>query len=319
MGLFGFFGKKEAEESTSPANDRERWIIGTYAMWSEATNGNWRYIAGSTEKNKKEAASMRVMLRNDWGVTDKNSLVEMVQDLIFLYRGECAKEEVEQAAWDLCRACQILGMGYVGGWIEREEMMKTAVDVGCLMQKHFHSWAELYDSYLKGYANWRKEQGENAEEAIQARADVCLKLRNMPDGPCSVDWNLTLGTGVAEEKKAERVFEIVKPQDRFTLENQNGVIRNFRDIDIEDYLENMFLSPDQFVILTSPKARNKVRYVQACMQKENVEVELGIEENGTHLVYKLCSREECIRIFLDFFDNNFIPDLEEYQPVQSKN
>ncbi len=119
-----------------------------------------------------------------------------------------------------------------------------------------------------------------------------------------------------EEKKTEMVFETVEPQDGFKLENQNGAIKAFRDIDIEDYLEDMFLSPDQFVILTAPEAQYKVRYVQACMQKENVEVELGIEENGTYLVYKLCSKEECMRIFLDFFDNNFIPELAEYQPVQ---
>ncbi len=119
-----------------------------------------------------------------------------------------------------------------------------------------------------------------------------------------------------EEKKTEKIFETVEPQDGFTLENQNGVIQNCKDIDIEDYLEDMFISPDQFVTLTAPEAQNKVRYIQACVQKENVEVELGIEENGTHLVYKLCSKEECYRIFLNFFDNHFIPDLAEYKPVQ---
>lgn len=30
MGLFDFFGKKEAEESTAAANETEKWIIGTY-------------------------------------------------------------------------------------------------------------------------------------------------------------------------------------------------------------------------------------------------------------------------------------------------
>jgi len=63
MGLFGIFGNKDKGESMTPANDTERWLVGTYAMWSESTGGKWGYIAGSTEKNKKEAASMRVMLR----------------------------------------------------------------------------------------------------------------------------------------------------------------------------------------------------------------------------------------------------------------
>lgn len=116
--------------------------------------------------------------------------------------------------------------------------------------------------------------------------------------------------------KVERVFEPVGRQDGFKLENQNGAVKEFRDIDIKDYLEDMFASPDQFVTLTAPEAQHKVRFVQACMQKDSIEVELGIEENGIRLIYKLCSMEECIQIFLDFFEQDFIPKMEEYQPVQ---
>ncbi|MDE6625947.1 MAG: hypothetical protein K2K56_06215 [Lachnospiraceae bacterium] len=118
------------------------------------------------------------------------------------------------------------------------------------------------------------------------------------------------------EQNMERVFQTVGKQDGFKLENQNGALREFRDVDIEDYLEDMFASPEQFVTLTAPKAMRKVRFVQACLQRDGIEVELGIEENGTRLVYKLCSKEECVRIFLDFFEDEFIPKMEEYQPVQ---
>ena len=193
LALFDFFGKKEAEESTAAANDTEKWIIGTYAMWSQATDGNWEHIAGSTSKNKKEAASMRVMLRRDWDVSNKAALLDMVSYLTALYKDEeCEQEDIEKGAWDLCRACQILGMGYVGGYIERQEMVQESIAVGRIMQKHYHSWEELYDSYVKGYSEWRKGVGEDAEKDIQARKDLCLKLRNMPDGPCSVEWNMAL-------------------------------------------------------------------------------------------------------------------------------
>lgn len=193
MGLFGLFGKKETDESTVAANDTEKWIVGTYAMWSQATDGNWRYIAGSASKNKKEAASMRVMLRRDWEVSNKAMLLDMVNYLTALYKSEeCEQEDIEKAAWDLCRACQILGMGYVGGYIERQEMIRESVKVGQVMQKYFHSWEELYDSYLKGYCEWRKDAGEGAEKDIQARQDLCLKLTSMPDGPCVVEWNMAL-------------------------------------------------------------------------------------------------------------------------------
>lgn len=111
-------------------------------------------------------------------------------------------------------------------------------------------------------------------------------------------------------------FENVGKQEKFTLENQNGRTENFRDVDIEDYLADMFADPDQFVILTAPEPQNKVRYIQACVQEEGIEVELGIQEEKTRLVYKYCTEETCYRIFLDFYDGVFEPDMEEYRPVE---
>ena len=85
------------------------------------------------------------------------------------------------------------------------------------------------------------------------------------------------------KKGKEVVFQKVKSQKGFTLENQDGKLTDFGDVDIEDYLDDMFHTPDQFVILTAPKPQNKVRYVQACTHDGEVEVELGIEEEGTRL------------------------------------
>ena len=88
------------------------------------------------------------------------------------------------------------------------------------------------------------------------------------------------------KKKKEVVFKTVEPYQGFILRNQESERTDFRDIDIEDYLADMFVTPDQFVVLTAPKAQHKVRYVQACTHDGEIEVELGIEEKGTHLYYK---------------------------------
>ena len=118
------------------------------------------------------------------------------------------------------------------------------------------------------------------------------------------------------KKNKEVVFQKVKSQQGFTLENQERKLTDFRDIDIEDYLADMFVTADQFVILTAPVAQDKVRFVQACTHDDGIEVELGIEEEGTRLYYKMCSEEECCRIFLDFYEDRFIPDMGEYKPVE---
>lgn len=118
------------------------------------------------------------------------------------------------------------------------------------------------------------------------------------------------------KKGKEVVFKIMEPHQGFILRNQENEITDFRDIDIEEYLEDMFVTPDQFVVLSAPKAQNKIRFVQACTHDGEIEVELGIEDNGTRLYYKMCSQEECFRVFLDFYDNVLVPKMEEYKPVE---
>ena len=118
------------------------------------------------------------------------------------------------------------------------------------------------------------------------------------------------------KKNKEVVFQKVKSQQGFTLENQERKLTDFRDIDIEDYLADMFVTADQFVILTAPMAQDKVRFVRACTHDDGIEVELGIEDEGTRLYYKMCSEEECYRIFLDFYEDRFVPDMKEYKPVE---
>lgn len=106
-------------------------------------------------------------------------------------------------------------------------------------------------------------------------------------------------------------------QGDFILENQNGKLRSFSDADISNYLEEMFINPNrQFVSLTAPKPQNKICYIQAAMNGDDVELQLGLDTGSAKLVYKLCSKDECRRAFLEFYDSSFKPDLYEYQPVE---
>ena len=75
------------------------------------------------------------------------------------------------------------------------------------------------------------------------------------------------------------------------------------------------MTPDQFVTLTAPRAKEDVRFVQACMQNGSVMVQLGLEENGNRLLEKVCSQEECIRIFLAFYQGELVPNQYEYREV----
>lgn len=102
-----------------------------------------------------------------------------------------------------------------------------------------------------------------------------------------------------------------------TLENQNEKIANICDKDIENYLEEMFMDYDQFVILAPETAINEISFVQACQVDDMINIQLGLEErNGSKLVEIYCSKRECVDIFLHFYATGRIENMEHYTPVQ---
>ncbi len=208
MKVPGGSDEQNLENVTAPQDDVERWVIATYAMWSEYySEGDWQYIAGSPVK-EESAADMKVMLSRDWGIDNRDDLLDTVTYLTALYMEDdnIDQEDIETGAWDLCRACQILGMAFVAGIIDREEMMDISLVVGSLMQCYYPSWMHLYSSYINGYKAWRLEEDEEDEEAledVEEREQICRELLFMPGGPCSVPWNLELPVEFEEDEDPE--------------------------------------------------------------------------------------------------------------------
>lgn len=177
-GLLNLFDKG-TKENSEYANDAEKWVVATYAMWSEYAGGNWKKLGGYL-KNGADASMMRGVLRRDWGIENIEDGLEEVEVLIDTeaHLGD------ETDAWDYCRAAQLLGMFYISGYMTREEMMIKAHDVAEVIKANFDSWEELCRSYIAGYAEWVED-----EEAVNERKSIYERLQNTPDGPYSVDWN----------------------------------------------------------------------------------------------------------------------------------
>ncbi len=183
MGVFNLFGKKRDQGLESlPKNDVERFIIGSYAIWSEYCGGSWKYIGGF-EKNRSNASMARGVLNRDWIITDRESGINMVEFLI----KENSGEKEERLAFDYGCACNIYGRMYLGGYITREEAIDLSRDIARMIQKDYHSWKEFCEGYIEGT---RHESGiaKDTEQFVK----IYEALAALPDGPFSTDWNLLL-------------------------------------------------------------------------------------------------------------------------------
>lgn len=118
-----------------------------------------------------------------------------------------------------------------------------------------------------------------------------------------------------KKRKNNTKLDLVPKQNSFSLENQYEKNNDIENIDIEYGLQDLFNHKNQYIILTSPDTQNNVRFIQACMIDNSVEVQILYQDTTPQLFYKLCSQEECWRIFLDFYDNIFVPNLKEYKPI----
>lgn len=186
MGLFGLFGKKENEDPSVslPMTEKEKFVVGTYALWSEYCGGSAQYIGGYV-KNRSNASMVRGVLNRDWMVNNKDSGVDMV-NYILDHAGEDEAAQ-KKLAFDCASACNMCGRMYIGGYLTREEAMELALKAAREIQKHYNSWEEYYQAYIEGTTS-----GSNVQDSIAKFQPILEKVRGMADGPFSVDWNTAL-------------------------------------------------------------------------------------------------------------------------------
>ena len=200
--IFSFFNRKEdlvlpkayypkdkrALKLSYPMDDRETWFRDTYAIWASDNFIDFHCIAG-VYYDKKCAKVMQDVLSSDWGINNKADCFSMVEAL----KNKGNAPSKEQLSWNLCRATQILAMGYVSRFFNRDTLNAESAKVGRIMQDEFNSWEDLLTNYINGFANWAtKVYDEDAEEAISARCDAYTNIINHQDPPYMIDWNIKL-------------------------------------------------------------------------------------------------------------------------------
>lgn len=218
--------------SKNTVSDTVRFINGTYAMLTSANDWDWNLVGGLKKNAANKMIAAQVLDESweikdkasadesiDWLLTEGHS-VQYLSDIdnygIASYTreefdyalGESAEEDVayftllfdayekfgEDAikAWDLCRATQLLGMCYVADYYTYEEALEKSLKVAQTIQQTYQSWEDMAQSYLYGYQYWSDDDVTDASSGSYARTQVYLELKDLEDGPYSVDWNTKL-------------------------------------------------------------------------------------------------------------------------------
>lgn len=162
----------------------------------------------------------RDLLREDWGIEDREALLEMAEalleensDLAFqeaadevkhLSDAEIARRagklsEVDQymwprtkdlwtkwgkkgiRAWELCEAAALCQWGYTAGYLTYNEVMTLLAPAAEALSETFSSWDEVYENFLDGY-HWCARVDLGGKTVWETDLGmVYLYLRNNPD------------------------------------------------------------------------------------------------------------------------------------------
>jgi uncharacterized protein len=193
------------QDAVPPLTKSQRWALAVGALYAQCNASSHTALTRG-----RFEGSPTSMLKDDWGIEDRASLLRTVHtlergssiDLIMVeqIRSSLSNPTLEaklvrafqllpldlwwgtktNTAWNLCRAANLVRAGVQADYIKEDEAWPIFMDIARKAQSTFGSWQEMSDNFL----DWR-EIGEN-ERSGDFRA--CSRLLLNPNEPNS-PWN----------------------------------------------------------------------------------------------------------------------------------
>ena len=196
------------------------WALGCSAIFA-VSSGYDPNEFGMFKKNDMGVLQAKIALFQYWGCSDHDSLVNTInimtdngtsRDFADAYKfvSSLSDKELEALAdssrepdsymwpltkeigdrwdfrqikaWDWFRMIQIAGMGYIAGYLEREEAYSLMVPVIDRLRSTFSSWDEANDNYMDGFAWWSQTDLSNplSSREYKARMRIYEDLKAYP-------------------------------------------------------------------------------------------------------------------------------------------
>lgn len=153
--------------------DYERWLLASYSLYLATDpyhNGDLAF-AGGYERTVHQRSVALEVLGDPWEIRTKEELLDTVRHLIRTGR-------THRDGWQLGRATMVLGFGYAGELISREELLEQSLDAALAIQQTFSSWQALFESHMVGFAAWAKKSA-----ALRHRRQALRELLADPGSP----------------------------------------------------------------------------------------------------------------------------------------
>mgnify|MGYP002515432081 CR=1 FL=1 len=153
--------------------DYERWLLASYCLYiadDPYRDGDFAY-AGGYERTALQRTIALEVLEDSWEVRTRAELLGTVRHLVSTGRSR-------RDGWQLGRATMVLGFGYIGELISREELLEYSLEAALAIQETFPGWEALFDSHMEGFAAWSKKP-----PAVARRRRVYRELRKNPASP----------------------------------------------------------------------------------------------------------------------------------------
>ena len=124
------------------------------------------------------------------------------------------------------------------------------------------------------------------------------------------------------------VYEKDQAEAKWTLESNNNTFFNFNKKIIEDEINKINTMESEWLVLEPPESIKGTIYLQVCIEVpegdyrrdgENFHIEVCFEDDEEKLTSfrkDNVTKEEVLRIFIDYFENNNIPDIKDWYSIE---
>lgn len=175
---------KDAAEMKNKLTPTQKFIL---AASSPTVANNYKCVIDiwETRGSERDIEKVKMLFESSWGEFTYENARNSAEHFLTsgsneIFRDYCTKDDPSELAadyteferqmldemkrkypkqgmlaWDMVRVLSIVGEAYMGGIMEYDEAVKTALSACRVLQANFMSWDDMVGSYTLGYQLWR--------------------------------------------------------------------------------------------------------------------------------------------------------------------